>query len=253
MVGFMGLASMKQFAIRLDYYFREAIKLSCQGRAGQSLPRMIGSFPKWYRSLYTTPAEQELPWITYAGIDFLNRVLAPDMRVFEWGVGGSTLFFARRVRNLVSVEHDPNWARDIQVSMGSLQHPSWQLFIVLPSERRDGSVPRPSDPTTYASAAEAYAGLSFKDYAAIIDRFPDDYFDVVQVDGRCRSSCAMHAIPKIKPGGYLIVDDFDRERYQWVLRETKRLKWKSLNLTGPGPFIWEFRPTGCWQKTTNCG
>ena len=91
MVGFMGLASMKQFAIRLDYYFREAIKLSCQGRAGQSLPRMIGSFPKWYRSLYTTPAEQELPWITYAGIDFLNRVLAPDMRVFEWGVGGSTL------------------------------------------------------------------------------------------------------------------------------------------------------------------
>ena len=93
--------------------------------------------------------------------------------------------------------------------MGSLQHPSWQLFIVLPSERRDGSVPRPSDPTTYASAAEAYAGLSFKDYAAIIDRFPDDYFDVVQVDGRCRSSCAMHAIPKIKPGGYLIVDDFD--------------------------------------------
>jgi hypothetical protein len=47
-------------------------------------------------------------------------------------------------------------------------------------------------------------------YAAFIDRFPDHSFDLVIIDGRARAACIQHAIPKVKKGGYLLVDDSER-------------------------------------------
>ena len=63
------------------------------GVPARSRPTSIGS-------------RDELPWITFRAIQWLTRYLRPEMKVFEYGAGGSTLFLARRVRELVSVEHD---------------------------------------------------------------------------------------------------------------------------------------------------
>jgi len=117
------------------------------------------------------------------------------MRVFEWGVGGSTIFFAQRAAELVSVEHDCKWAEDMQRLMESIPYRAWSIFVVQPN----GSCPKgkadPAAPRSYASFAEAYSGRSFREYASVIDGFPDEYFDIVFVDGRARPSCVMHAIP----------------------------------------------------------
>src|SRR3981081_59638 len=43
-----------------------------------------------------TPLDLELPWFSYAAIDFLEDFLQPHMTVCEYGSGGSTLFFSRR-------------------------------------------------------------------------------------------------------------------------------------------------------------
>src|SRR5688572_27506537 len=64
----------------------------------------------------TTPASepspssllQPLPWLPAAAVSFLDDKLA-GLSVFEWGSGGSTLWFAERARSVVSVEHDPVW------------------------------------------------------------------------------------------------------------------------------------------------
>src|SRR5580692_4174619 len=56
-----------------------------------------------------TPADLELPWFAYAAIDFLDDFLQADMTVCEYGSGGSTLFFSRRVEWVYSIEDNPEW------------------------------------------------------------------------------------------------------------------------------------------------
>src|SRR4028119_2375277 len=61
--------------------------------------------------------EIQLPWISYGAIDFLEGYLKPDMTVYEYGSGGSTLFFASRVARVTSIEHDPLWYSLVQTKL----------------------------------------------------------------------------------------------------------------------------------------
>src|SRR6266852_7325691 len=140
---------MKEFLSRSRHYIRESLKLSAKREAGQSFVKMLSLFPQWNRSLNTTPVQEKLPWLSYAAIDFLNSSLSQNMRVFEWGVGGSTLFFAERGRESVSVEHDPEWAKEIQEAMRPLDHPSWQLHVVQPT-KLENLCTNAADPDSYA-------------------------------------------------------------------------------------------------------
>src|SRR5947208_17175251 len=56
-----------------------------------------------------SPLDLELPWFSYAAIDFLAAELRPEMEVCEYGSGGSTLFFARRTRRVFSIEDNEKW------------------------------------------------------------------------------------------------------------------------------------------------
>lgn len=48
---------------------------------------------------------------------------------------------------------------------------------------------------------------------AYIKKFPDNYFDIVLVDGRSRPSCLFHSLNKVKKGGLLVLDNAEREYY----------------------------------------
>ena len=52
---------------------------------------------------------EPLPWFTYSFIDFLTERLNNDFDVFEFGSGNSTLFFAKRIKHVTSVEHNVEW------------------------------------------------------------------------------------------------------------------------------------------------
>jgi predicted O-methyltransferase YrrM len=54
------------------------------------------------------------PWLTSEAVVFLERSLEPDRVGFEWGSGRSTVWFARWVRRLISVEHDPLWYEQVR-------------------------------------------------------------------------------------------------------------------------------------------
>ena len=53
--------------------------------------------------------EYEVPWITPESVFRLDELVTKDMDVLEYGVGGSTLFFARRARSVVSFDNQPKW------------------------------------------------------------------------------------------------------------------------------------------------
>ena len=151
-------------------------------------------FVPYLRSLGATRSAlgDTQPWLTFRAIRWLDTNLEPTMRVFEYGSGGSTLFFANRVRDVVSVEHDPEWhAR----SSGAIAAHGIRncTYLLRPPQR----VPE----LRLISTDRAYAGMDFTDYVTAIDAYPDESFDLVSVDGRARTACVLAAIPKARPGG----------------------------------------------------
>ena len=126
------------------------------------------------------------PWWVWGAVDHIKAVLQPDWRVFEWGSGGSTLWFAQRVADIVSMENNYDWANK---TAGELK----QFGLMI-------------------------ATIIFEDdlweYAEQISYEMQPFFDLISVDGRNRAECIRHAIPKLKPGGYLVLDNSERAEYQ---------------------------------------
>ncbi|UXE63192.1 MAG: hypothetical protein KA717_11320 [Woronichinia naegeliana WA131] len=65
---------------------------------------------RWFKSLPDNYLiENQLPWLVFAAIDFLEDLDLKGKKVFEYGSGGSTLFWLRKGANCVSLEHDRSW------------------------------------------------------------------------------------------------------------------------------------------------
>jgi len=134
------------------------------------------------------------------------------MVVFEYGSGGSSLFLAARVKHLYSVEHDASWFATVQktIQEKNIKNLSYKLT------RPEPVSPTPSDcgnPGLYLSCMNEYKGFSFEAYVKSIDQYPDQFFDMVIVDGRARPSCIQHAVGKIKRNGALLLDNANRSYY----------------------------------------
>ncbi|HEY1134239.1 MAG TPA: class I SAM-dependent methyltransferase [Nocardioides sp.] len=148
----------------------------------------------------------DVPWWTFASADRVEEFLRgrPDARALEWGSGASTVWLAARCGEVVSIEHDVDWA----ASMRPVLPANAELRVVPPTDART-KLTRDVVP----SAKAGFADLDFSDYVAEIDRVPG-LFDLVVVDGRAREACLDRAVDRVAPGGIVVVDNVDRERYR---------------------------------------
>lgn len=156
------------------------------------------------------------PWITFQALDFIDRWINSrrDLKVFEYGSGGSTLYWQKFSSLVVSIEHDEGWYHLVQEAIqGSKAH---DYRLILPERRNEfmNSDCDPADPDAYGTGDELLRKFSFYRYVTQIDAFDDHFFDVILIDGRSRPSCIKHSIKKIKPGGLLIVDNADTDYYE---------------------------------------
>ena len=234
----------------LRIYRDEARKLRPGGPPTGSDWKLLKFFPDWRRSLRpgANPLADRQPWLTFPTIAFLKQTLTSEMRVFEYGSGGSTLFFCQRAGEVVSVEHDAAWAEKVQNALAQNGVGNDKLQLIEP-EPEEGSARRdPADPEGFVSSAECYRGKSFRKYAAAISTWPDGYFDFVVVDGRARPACIHQAAPKVKSGGWLLLDNAERGHYHRALTEFKEPHWLKRDFSGPGPHALSFWSTWGWQK-----
>lgn len=159
-----------------------------------------------------------LPWLPYAFIEHFDGQLQ-GASIFEYGGGGSTLWFLDQGAKVVTVEHNEEWASQLRSTVGETA--AWSLREVDIS----------SNPEDYISA---------------VDAEPDASFDLIVVDGRHRVRCASRAITKVKAGGRLVLDDVDRDKYGPVFTDLS--SWEYEVFCGFAPHKRRLAYSGCWRR-----
>ncbi|MEA2249448.1 MAG: hypothetical protein QOH46_3977 [Solirubrobacteraceae bacterium] len=222
-----------------------------QARAhGLGARHALGLYPRWAASLRPerTPLSDGRPWVPFAVEAMLARQLRPDMRVCEYGAGGSTLFLLERVGELVTIEWDDHRAAQVADAVRPARARGWSLQVAAPEENPSSRQLDPSDPGAYVSASPGFLGYSFRSYVQQIDSFDDDAFDVVIVSGRARPSCVAHALPKVRRGGMLLLDHAERSWYGPALRLASSQRWDREDIGGPGPYAPRFWDTAVLRR-----
>ncbi len=58
--------------------------------------------------------ENEYPWMNQKEVELIEKYLNKDTIMLEWGSGGSTLYFSKKVKTLYSIEHDKTYYNKIK-------------------------------------------------------------------------------------------------------------------------------------------
>jgi hypothetical protein len=189
----------------------------------------LSYFKQWRKFRLSTKGtiDHRVPWLVFSCIDFLDQWLKKDMQVFEYGSGGSTLYFAEKVGTIISIEHDAKWFGYARTVVEEAGFANIHYRLIEPTESEESRYKDCRVPGNYVSCFTEYKGYDFTSYAGSIDQHPDDGFDLVVVDGRVRHSCIAHALQKVKLNGALLLDNADR-RYA-ALSRTGRYTQMEIN------------------------
>ena len=215
--------------------------------------RLIRYYEAWRRSQESgrSPLGDRQPWMTFESIRLIDKKLKPFDIVFEYGGGGSTLFLLDRGAEVVTVEHDRAWFEmltNATEAMGVKNR--WTGILEAPEANTSLNSCNASDPDAYRSDSSEFSSFSFKRYVRTIDTFAAGHFDLVIIDGRSRPSCLKHAACKIKKGGYLVLDNAEREYYLTPLTDTYLEQFELiLDEVGPSPYVSFFTKTVIWMRT----
>jgi predicted O-methyltransferase YrrM len=185
----------------------------------------------------------------FPATELLARNLKSGARVFEYGSGGSTIYFARTAREVVSVEHEPLWYQRVEAEIARRGLTNVDYKLCEPEVDPSFDHGKIADPQAYFSADDKSAGHSFKKYVRIIESYPDGYFDLVVVDGRARPSCLMHALKKVKRGGILLLDQSERPYYLTGVPELHDTnQWSMERFMAPLPYSLHFTEATFFTK-----
>ncbi len=141
-----------------------------------------------------------IPWYTYPFIEYLKQFDFGNARVFEFGSGNSTLFWASRCAEVISVEHDPKWYEFMRARVPK----NVSLHLRTQSD----------------------------EYSTIINEIGGE-FDIIVIDGEWRLNCAQSSLKNFSNHGMLILDNSD-----WFVDTSRYLRAQSLfqiDFSGPGP------------------
>lgn len=220
-----------------------------QNYNGISCLNNLQHFFRWRRSQFqgATPVTDEQPWITFDAIQYLEEKVQSGNKIFEFGGGGSTLFFLKRCHEVVTVEHDAEWFLLLKKLVEDKHLENWVGWLVEPEQGKLVESPSASNPDHYSS--DEAKVVNYQKYASLIDSYPDGYFDIILIDGRSRPACIKHAVPKLKKGGLLVLDNADRAYYLGPAVK-KMLGEYSLVLStkGASPYVTCFTQTNIWKK-----
>jgi predicted O-methyltransferase YrrM len=160
------------------------------------------------------PLDLGLPFFSYSAIEALEQILRPDMEVFEYGGGGSTLFFARRVRRVTTVENSAEWIERVGAKLRG-ENLSNVEFLHHPLLEDD------------------LAAFLASPYLFALEGLRPD---LILVDGRdkrkkLRQPCFYEAEKHIAPGGFIVLDN--SWAYPELRTHNRARHWREFRSVGP--------------------
>jgi hypothetical protein len=183
-----------------------------------------------------------LPWFTYAAIEFLRHSVRKSDRVFEYGAGYGTLWWALNTTSVIAVEHDLQWIEEIRESL-----PGNATLIHRPAiEGTDTCCDQTSahffrrmrrTKWDYSTDKEICRGLNdslFLDYASEITKH-DTHFDIIVIDGMARRLCAEYAVLHLAKDGMIVFDNSNRSDYDAAFDILDESGFKQIPLWGLVP------------------
>lgn len=130
------------------------------------------------------------PWLTETANLFLEMIVKPDWHVLEFGAGFSTLWFSKKCARVYSIENQQEWYERIK--------------------------------------EKNIANVMLYHYNEIRVWFPEGPFDLVLIDSVdrphwCRRMGGLdYNFNWIKPGGWLVLDNAQRQEYFEVVCELNK-------------------------------
>lgn len=192
-------------------------------RASSSHLARRGWFLSQCRGESVDASGRPLPWISYPAIAFLERRLPPaaELRIFEYGCGAGTLWWAARSWEVFVCEHDIDWHH--RISRVAPAHVTIQLVPLT----YDGD---------YCRCAETAGGS----------------FDIIVVDGRDRVNCLRRAPAALSARGVVILDNSERLQYREGVEFLATQGFRSLPFVGLAPGVAEEGETSIFYRGGNC-
>jgi SAM-dependent methyltransferase len=179
----------------------------------------------WFESFLTLQSidknKNPIPWFSYPFIDFIIPRLTKDIVLFEFGSGNSTSFFAKRVKEVISVEHNKEWYQIVNST-------------------------KPSNVNLVQSESD-----SVNNYLEFFSKLKEKV-DVIIVDGLHRNECLISSINKLSENGVIILDDSERSEYQNGIEFILGNGFKRLEFWGIAPTVLFKKCTSLFYKSNNC-
>ena len=154
------------------------------------------------------------PWLSLGAILALEHVINKDFKVLEFGSGGSTVFWAKNCKSVKSFETDPRWFSKTKKILESYKN------------------------------AKITLGTQ-EEILKAVEKENDNYYDLVLVDSvpsrNRRLLFANAAVPKLKIGGWLVIDNYNR----FSMNDFNYSKWKVYTYD---EFGWEGQGTRLCKK-----
>lgn len=179
----------------------------------------------WYKSFHTKTSVNKngvpVPWCTYPFIKFIEPRLKKEFDVFEFGCGNSTLWYAKRVNRVKSVEHDKTWLERMNRLIPS------NAKLVHKELTEDGE----------------YAKEVLND---------SNQYDIIVIDGEDRNNCLKHSLSKLKSQGIIVYDNTDRTDYEQSYQRLAYEGFKRVDFFGLAPIVNVNSCTSVFYRENNC-
>lgn len=157
-----------------------------------------------------------IPWYTYPAIEYLSQFDYSELKIFEFGCGYSSAFWAERAKKVVSIEDKTDWFE------------KWNKEF----EYQNLDI-------RWRDEGEGYEAAIFED---------GEKYDVIVIDGKRRTECAKVAVEALADGGMIILDDSDRiNTSEEYVKAVKILREKGLLQVD----FYGFCPMNCYAKATS--
>lgn len=179
----------------------------------------------WFKSFKTKQAIDNkgnpIPWFTYPFLKFIGERLNDRLTVFEYGSGNSTIWFAERVKEIISVENDEKWFEVVKLR-----------------------VPQ--------NAKVVYRQLEYHGKYAEEIANHNKKFDIIIIDGRDRNYCAELAVKHLSDSGVIIFDNADLHIYVNGVNHLHQNGFKQIDFWGISPVTPHATCTSLFYRTNNC-